>query len=595
LAYVGLIIINGFGTFENTQAHQRLFLFFYGRTRTAQVCVRAQKNRDNKEAEHTLRLFFLRRPEMYHSTQPVPKPGDHHQASGARNLGLHDRLGLIGLIDEGMRSGAEDSPVAADLFRDLWGLVDRTVSGAHIDSLKPEENKNGFRVLEINSARGENLGRLNMLYLKKPMPCYYLVYVEVAPPFRNKGLGRLVLEHFRDFLEGKGAVGILDNIIPTEDPTFEIYTKQAWEPLDVILGERMPEDTGNIMVYTPSRYKDRDLTEQLQRLIYHLSRKRAAIDMRDNEEMVKRTIAEFRDLYAALLSYFEKELEDGVKTPLMRFMFTRFTTKLIGFRRRIGRLIGYTGGDSLEQLVFHPAILLLKTKSYAPPRLATGTEIVFGESALVSALSEELKGSPARTIEALPNYSRPSLNTWLSARGASPQDEFTIGDFLDMGFDPTRLKEITLAGESYIFERIQARQLEVVIELKRLLERLGKECQGERIGHSRLLTNPPLLAVKDRGNGYVLRRKIPGVHWEEAVEQLQVMPHLLQMNKMLKTDRLIKGTVAKSLDHAAHRLSTPERRILNQLACFIPWDIEANRPRMVVEFNTTYFETVWLA
>jgi hypothetical protein len=35
----------------------------------------------------------------------------------------------------------------------------------------------------------------------------------------------------------------------------------------------------------------------------------------------------------------------------------------------------------------------------------------------------------------------------------------TIGDLLDLGFDPTRLKEITIEGTDFIFERMQARML----------------------------------------------------------------------------------------------------------------------------------------
>ena len=55
--------------------------------------------------------------------------------------------------------------------------------------------------------------------------------------------------------------------------------------------------------------------------------------MRDNEEMVRQTIAEFKELHAALLvTYFEADLKEGtLHIPLMRFMFTRYVTKLIAF------------------------------------------------------------------------------------------------------------------------------------------------------------------------------------------------------------------------------------------------------------------------
>ena len=72
------------------------------------------------------------------------------RASNAQErLGLNERLGLIALIDEGMRFGSSGSPIVADLFNELWGLVDKTVSGARIDRLKPEDSHNGFRVLTV--------------------------------------------------------------------------------------------------------------------------------------------------------------------------------------------------------------------------------------------------------------------------------------------------------------------------------------------------------------------------------------------------------------------------------------------------------------
>ncbi|MFH1293007.1 MAG: MBL fold metallo-hydrolase, partial [Pseudomonadota bacterium] len=90
--------------------------------------------------------------------------------SSNKQIGLSERLGLISLIDEGMRLGSAGCPIIADLFNDLWDLVNATVSGSKINSLKPEESNNGFKVFEINAETGENLGSLNMLYLKKPIP-----------------------------------------------------------------------------------------------------------------------------------------------------------------------------------------------------------------------------------------------------------------------------------------------------------------------------------------------------------------------------------------------------------------------------------------
>ena len=168
-------------------------------------------------------------------TAAVPEPPDAIKGTRpktSQELKLNERLSLVALIDEGMRSGLAEAPVSADLFNNLWKLVDATAKGSKINRMKFEDSQNGFQNLEIKAENGEDLGRLNMIYLKKPISCYYLVYVEVAAPYRRKGLGNLILKHFAEFLTEKSAVGILDNIIPQEDPTNDIYLKHAWIPVE---------------------------------------------------------------------------------------------------------------------------------------------------------------------------------------------------------------------------------------------------------------------------------------------------------------------------------------------------------------------------
>ena len=284
-------------------------------------------------------------------------------------LSLSERLGLVALIDEGMRLGLPEAPMVADLFNDLWDLMNATVSGSRLDRLKPEDSKNGLRLFEINAESGENLGRLNLLYLKKPIPCYYLVYVEVAAPFRKRGLGTRILKSFRDFLADKSALGVLNNIIPSEDPTYDIYLKQSWKPIQTIVGNSLLDKNDHYMIFIPPALEGKDLKEPVLRLLYHLKRRLTVIHVRENEIMVERTIAEFRDLYQTLLTYFEPEIRKGEASPFMRFIFTRFVTKLIAFRRRIGNLRGLyrrridranyphaRGGQSRGEIVCPPRI-----------------------------------------------------------------------------------------------------------------------------------------------------------------------------------------------------------------------------------------------
>jgi hypothetical protein len=276
-------------------------------------------------------------------------------------------------------------------------------------------------------------------------------------------------------------------------------------------------------------------------------------------------------------------------------MFTRFVTKLIAFRRRIGDLIGYTGGDSLEQIVLAPEIAALPVHSYPPDELASKPSFVSGDRELYLRLPRTIKTHPARSIESLPNYNRPSFANWLKERGITAKDTLTIGDLMDLGFDPTRLKEITIDREDFIFERIQARQLPALEKKKEILERLTSEVRGIKARDAQLRANPPLLAIRDRGNAYVLRRKVAGIHWEEAAEQLQVCPRLKSLNASMKIDRLVIATVREASEKIAEHLGVEKEKLTHLLTMFVSWDLKKNQPKLMVDFSCTSLESVWVA
>ncbi|MBW1998322.1 MAG: GNAT family N-acetyltransferase [Deltaproteobacteria bacterium] len=512
------------------------------------------------------------------------------------NLGVTTRLGLISLIDEGIRIGNPESPIIADLFNDLWNLVNATISGSKIDPLKPEGTRNGFRSFEITAPTGENLGHLNMLYFKKPIPCYYLVYVEVSAPFRRKGLGTRILEHFRTFLAEKNAIGVLDNIIPEDDPTFDIYLKQGWEPLESIVGDEVLDPGSNYMVYLPPKHQGKSLKEPLLKLLHHLKRKRAAIEMRDNELMVQRTIEEFKNVYAALMSYFESPIQRGETTPLMRFMFTRFVTKLIAFRRRIADLIGYTGGESMEQIVLAPGVAAMPVESYAPYELAEEPTLLFGDRDLWLRLPEGIRRHPAHFISSLPNYLRPSLMLWLRQKGMSPQDTLSLGDLMDLGFDPTRLKELTMDGQEFIIERAQPRLIQQLERRKEVLNRLQQGALGHRVRNALLKVNAPLLALRDRSNAYVLWRKVKGIHHDEALEMLQTVPSLRTLNESMGIDRMIISTLREAKAFVADRALVEEKSRAEPMTFFVSWDVARNSPRLVIDpVGGSFLESVWIS
>ncbi len=127
-----------------------------------------------------------------------------------------------------------------------------------------------------------------------------------------------------------------------------------------------------------------------------------------------------------------------------------------------------------------------------------------------------------------------------------------------------------------------------------LMERIILEAASARIKHAALGVNPPLLVIRDRGNGYVLRRKVEGIHWEEAVEQLQTCAALKSLNASTKLDRLVLATVRKAQDWLKARTSK-EEDLLDDFTYFVSWDIDSNQPKLVVDYSGTFLDSIWIA
>jgi GNAT superfamily N-acetyltransferase len=507
-------------------------------------------------------------------------------------IGLKDTLAVIDMTLEGqLKDPTAGSPY--EVFSDLNELIGRTVHGTKIERFKPQEDAHPFHTFEVHTGRGEALGYLNMIYLGKPVPCYYLVYVEVLFPFRGRGLGHKILKAFREFTEHKGAVGILDNIIPPGEPTFDIYTKAGWQPIEALIGDDILNGEGHYMVYVPTSTKTSDLRGKLLKLFINLRKKRPVIDMHDNEAMVKRTIAEFRSVYQTLERLFEKELSAGTSTPLMRFMFTKFATKVLGFRRRIATLLGYTGGESLDQIPISDRIKALPIQPYS----VWGSEEtgIWREKKIIRDLPEDLIKGPSRYIEALPMYWRPYLSSWIEEKGYEGSLEIKILDLLELGFDPTKLREFRHEGTEYIFERISPRFLSSIEKKRGFLRKIRQSASGMRFRNTTIQINPPLAILQDGGNVYILRRKVMGIHSEEALDQLKTSSHLKDMNRAVGIDRAVIMAINEIREWLVEIFDPSLREQIEDLTFFVPWDPERNIPRVAVHILDVSLDTLWVA
>jgi GNAT superfamily N-acetyltransferase len=509
-------------------------------------------------------------------------------------FGLKDTLAVIDMTIEDHLKGFSIS-FPYEVFEGLDDLVERTVHGTKIERFRPKEGHQPFHTFEIHTTEGEALGYLNMIYLRKPIPCYYLVYVEVLPSFRGRGLGNKILKAFREFVKETGSVGLLDNIILPEEPTYDIYTRLGWKDIKEVIGKDMVNGEGHYMVFVPTLTKIPNLREKLVKLLFNIRGKRPVIDMHDNESMVKRTIAEFQSVYNALEHLFAIELSTATSTPFMHFMFTKFVTKVLGFRRRIAALIGFTGGESLEQISISEQIKALPIQPYSLWGSEEGQVEIWGEEGLIRDLPERLKKAPTLYIEDLPYYRRPYLFSWMERKGDWQSQNLNISDLLELGFDPTKLREFSHEGLNYIFERMSPGFLLSFEKKRRFLSKVGDFISEIRFRKATLQTNPPLAIFQERGNVYILRRKVEGIHIEEALDQLRTSSHLKDMNREVGIDRVLIMTIDEIQKWFVKEFYSSFREEIDDLTFFIPWDLERNIPKILADISGVSLDTLWIA
>ena len=74
----------------------------------------------------------------------------------------------------------------------------------------------------------------------------------------------------------------------------------------------------------------------------------------------------------------------------------------LGFSHRISRLLGYTGGESLEQIVLDPRVHALPVQSYTPRNLVAKTSFSSGDRELWLLLPEALEEAPGENHRSAP-------------------------------------------------------------------------------------------------------------------------------------------------------------------------------------------------
>jgi hypothetical protein len=268
---------------------------------------------------------------------------------------------------------------------------------------------------------------------------------------------------------------------------------------------------------------------------------------------------------------------------------------VLGFRRRIATLLGYTGGESLEQISISDRIKALAVQPYSLWCPEGDSPEIWGEEGVIRDLPERLREEPTRYIEDLPLYRRPYLSSWMEKKRGGGPLKLRIADLLELGFDPTKLREFHHEGVAYIFERISPHFLSPIEKKQRFLLRIAKHASGMRFRNATVRTNPPLAILRDRGNAYILRRKVAGIHSEEALDQLSTSSYLKEMNRAVRIDRAVMMTISDVKEWLAKGLGSRRPEEIENLSFFVPWDLEGNTPRVTVDTAGVSLDTIWVA
>ncbi len=227
--------------------------------------------------------------------------------------------------------------------------------------------------------------------------------------------------------------------------------------------------------------------------------------------------------------------------------------------------------------------------------LEKGHPGIWGDKEILRTLPDKLKEEPTIFIEGLSIYERPYLKGWMEKNGTCPSQSLKIADLLNLGFDPTRLRQLHHRGMDYVFERVSPHFFHSLVKKKRLLREVKKNVSRMKFQGAILRVNPPLLIFRDRGNVYVLRRKVEGIHSQEAFDQLRTSPHLREMNRAVGIDRAMVRTLHDVRKWLETRFKSRFRRDIEDLAYFVPWDIETNLPRVHVEISGVSLDRIWIA
>ena len=149
--------------------------------------------------------------------------------------------------------------------------------------------------------------------------------------------------------------------------------------------------------------------------------------------------------------------------------------------------------------------------------------------------------------------------------------------------------------KDYIFERMSTGLLPSIEKIRNLLRRMSSTISETCFHNTSIFVNPPLAIFRDGGNAYILRKKVGGIHIDEALDQLRTSTSLKEMNQTIGIDRVLIATVNEVNKWLLKALGPRGSREMEDLTFFVSWDVEKNKPKVMVDASGVSFDTLWIA
>lgn len=95
-----------------------------------------------------------------------------------------------------------------------------------IPELKDFERKHRLKLVD---SEGNLAGFAELVYFGKPVPAYYLEYMQTNPSHRGKGFGGELIEQVNAFIASKGKMGVLVDAVEEDSAARGIYERHGWQ------------------------------------------------------------------------------------------------------------------------------------------------------------------------------------------------------------------------------------------------------------------------------------------------------------------------------------------------------------------------------